>query len=102
MDYELVADDAQTLRLSGTASPAACAALGRALADGATSLDLHDLDDPDGPATARLVDALRAAAAARPLEVHGAPAMLAHTLYKAALLGPRLRLIDPRPAPAAG
>ena len=100
---------APQLRLSGVASPAACAALEAALSaaplpadPSALELDLTDLDDPDGPGVARLVDLLRTAAQRRPLLVRGAPAMLAHTLYKAALLGERLRLIDPRPAPSAG
>lgn len=49
--------------------------------------DLDDVDADDGLVVAAWVDRLRAAAAAGPVRVRNCPQLLAHTLYKAALLG---------------
>lgn len=49
--------------------------------------DLDDVDADTGAAVAAWVDRLRAAAARGPVVVRSCPQMLAHTLYKAALLG---------------
>ncbi len=49
--------------------------------------DLVVVDADDGLVVAAWVDRLRAAAAAGPVQVRNCPQLLAHTLYKAALLG---------------
>ena len=49
--------------------------------------DLADVDADSGLTVAAWVDRLRAAAAAGPVRVRNCPQLLAHTLYKAALLG---------------
>lgn len=49
--------------------------------------DLDDVDADSGSVVVAWVDRLRAAAAAGPVRVRNCPQMLAHTLYKAALLG---------------
>lgn len=49
--------------------------------------DLDEVDADSGATVALWVDRLRAAAARGPVVVRNCPQMLAHTLYKAALLG---------------
>lgn len=50
--------------------------------------DLADVDADDPALVLAWVERLRAAAALAPVVVRDCPQMLAHTLYKAALLGP--------------
>jgi hypothetical protein len=50
-------------------------------------LDLSDLDVEDGPSLARWVSELRARAEREPLVLDHCPQLLAHTLYKAGVLG---------------
>lgn len=49
--------------------------------------DLDDVDADSGAVVAAWVDRLRAAATAGPVTIRNCPQLLAHTLYKAALLG---------------
>lgn len=52
-------------------------------------MDMHALDIIDGMAVVAAVDGLRRLAAARQrLEIHGAPQVLGHNLYRVAALGP--------------
>lgn len=58
--------------------------------------DLADVDADAPEVVLEWVDRLRAAAARGPVIVRNCPQMLAHTLYKSALLGPGLVLESSR------
>ncbi len=63
------------------------AAEGVVVAWGSLEIDLYDLEFSDGPAVAEAVNAIRAILDWHPeLVLHGAPQMLAHTLYKVGML----------------
>lgn len=90
--------------LSGDVDAASAEKILRALLDGsgegkAAELHLDEAEITDGPATARMVDAVRLLLArfAR-VRLVRAPQALAHTLYRVGMLRPgsRLELIAPR------
>jgi hypothetical protein len=57
-------------------------------------LELNDMEIEDGPSVAEMVNIIRAH---RPIVLHNAPQMLAHTLYKTGLLQDgSIQLRDPR------
>ncbi len=94
--------DVLALTLSGrleasdrSALEATCAGLS-VESHAAVEVQLADLEPPSGGGLAVLVDALRALAGrVERVELHDAPQMLAHTLYKTGLLrGGRLHLIS--------
>ncbi|MFQ5914514.1 MAG: hypothetical protein ACE5JS_15170 [Nitrospinota bacterium] len=63
------------------------AALRFAEPEGGVILELNDLDLLDGPAVAETVNAIRQILGSRRrVQIHHAPQMLAHTLYKAGML----------------
>lgn len=90
--------------LSGDVDAASAEKILRALLDGsgegkAAELHLDEAEITDGPATARMVDAVRLLLARfSRVRLVRAPQALAHTLYRVGMLQPgsRLELIAPR------
>jgi len=90
--------------LSGDVDAASAEKILRALLDGsgegkAAELLLDEAEITDGPATARMVDAVRLLLARfSRLRLVRAPQALAHTLYRVGMLRPggRIELVEPR------
>lgn len=93
---------AAELRLTGSVEPEVAALFGEQLAllgeaDRPIRLDLSDADVEDAVVTSMLAAQLRELAERLgPIEVRGAPQVVAHTLYRIGALDARLVLVEPR------